>query len=149
MKKIIIIIKNVTYISRKFVYNLQTFRGICQVHFYGFLANSAWKILYLPISYREAPCGKRISRVPPVFLFFFAPWIYHFTDKGCWNSLYNYLNQGRKIVFNFKVTTWRCQTLYIPDYFLGFQTSAKQSSVETKEVQVSLNSLHCLFFVLS
>ena len=56
-----------------------------------------------------------------------------------------YLNQGGIIVFNFKMTTWRSQTPYIPDYFFGFQTSAEQSSVETKEAQVSLNSLHCLF----
>ena len=97
------------------------------------------------ISYRETPCVKRISRVPPVFVFFFAPWIYQFTDMDCWNPLYYYLNQGIMIVFNLKVTTWRSQTPYIPDYFLGFQTSAKQSRVETKEAQVSLNSLPCLF----
>ena len=29
-------------LSRKFIYNLQTFRGFCQVHFYDFVANSAW-----------------------------------------------------------------------------------------------------------
>ena len=38
-----ILIKNVTYVSRDFVYNLQTFRGFCQVHFYDFLAYSARK----------------------------------------------------------------------------------------------------------
>ena len=30
-----------TSLSRNFVYNLQTFRGFCQVHFYDFVANSA------------------------------------------------------------------------------------------------------------
>ena len=30
-----------TSLSRDFVYNLQTFRGFCQVHFYDFVANSA------------------------------------------------------------------------------------------------------------
>ena len=30
-------------LSGKFVYNLQRFRGICQVHFYEFVANSACK----------------------------------------------------------------------------------------------------------
>ena len=29
-------------LSRNFIYNLQTFRGFCQVHFYNFVANSAW-----------------------------------------------------------------------------------------------------------
>ena len=29
-----------TSLSRNFVYNLQTFRGFCQVHFYDFIANS-------------------------------------------------------------------------------------------------------------
>ena len=29
--------------SRKFVYNLQTFRGFCRVRFYDFVANSARK----------------------------------------------------------------------------------------------------------
>ena len=38
-----ILIKNVTYINRNFVYNLQTFRGVCQVYFDDFLANSASK----------------------------------------------------------------------------------------------------------
>ena len=30
-----------TSLSRNFVYNLQTFREFCQVHFYDFVANSA------------------------------------------------------------------------------------------------------------
>ena len=30
-----------TSLNRTFVYNLQTFRGFCQVHFYDFVANSA------------------------------------------------------------------------------------------------------------
>ena len=30
-----------TSLSRNFVYNLQTFRGFCQVHSYDFVANSA------------------------------------------------------------------------------------------------------------
>ena len=30
-----------TSLSRNFVYNLQTFRGFCQVNFYDFFANSA------------------------------------------------------------------------------------------------------------
>ena len=30
-----------TSLSRDFVYNLQTFRGFCQVHFYDFVADSA------------------------------------------------------------------------------------------------------------
>ena len=30
-----------TSLSRNFVYNLKTFRGFCQVHFYDFVANSA------------------------------------------------------------------------------------------------------------
>ena len=30
-----------TSLSRNFVYNLQTFRGFCQVHFYNLVANSA------------------------------------------------------------------------------------------------------------
>ena len=30
-----------TSLSRNFVYNLQTFRGFCQVHFYDFVASSA------------------------------------------------------------------------------------------------------------
>ena len=29
-------------LSRNFIYNLQTFRGFRQVHFYDFVANSAW-----------------------------------------------------------------------------------------------------------
>ena len=32
-----------TSLSRKFVYNLQTFRGVCQVRFYDFVANSVRK----------------------------------------------------------------------------------------------------------
>ena len=28
-------------LSRNFVYNLQTFQGFCQVHFYNFVANLA------------------------------------------------------------------------------------------------------------
>ena len=51
------------------------------------------------ISYRETPCVKRISRVPPDFVFFFAP-----MDIWTVEFLY-YLNQGGIIVFNFKVTT--------------------------------------------
>ena len=30
-----------TSLSRNFVYNLKTFRGFCQVHFYDFVGNSA------------------------------------------------------------------------------------------------------------
>ena len=30
-----------TLLSRNFIYNLQTFRGFCQVNFYDFVANSA------------------------------------------------------------------------------------------------------------
>ena len=33
--------KKKTSLSGNFVYNLQTFRGFCQVHFYDFVANSA------------------------------------------------------------------------------------------------------------
>ena len=46
---IIIKTKKVTFyqlktpLSRNFIYNLQTSRGFCQVHFYDFVANSAWK----------------------------------------------------------------------------------------------------------
>ena len=32
-----------TSLCRNFVYNLQTFGGFCQVHFYDFVANSARK----------------------------------------------------------------------------------------------------------
>ena len=32
-----------TSLGGYFVYNLQKFRGFCQVHFYDFVANSAWK----------------------------------------------------------------------------------------------------------
>ena len=32
--------KSKTSLSRNFVYNLRTFRGCCQVHFYDFVANS-------------------------------------------------------------------------------------------------------------
>ena len=41
--KKVIFCKLKTSLSRNFVYNLQTFRGFCQVHFYDFVANSAWK----------------------------------------------------------------------------------------------------------
>ena len=30
-------------VNRNFVYHLHTFLGFCQVHFYDFVANSAWK----------------------------------------------------------------------------------------------------------
>ena len=36
-------------LSRNFIYNLQTFRGFRQVHFYDFVANSAWSS-FLPAS---------------------------------------------------------------------------------------------------
>ena len=36
-------------LSRNFIYNLQTFRGFRQVHFYDFVANSAWSN-FLPAS---------------------------------------------------------------------------------------------------
>ena len=32
--------KSKASLSRNFVYNLRTFRGFCQVHFYDFVANS-------------------------------------------------------------------------------------------------------------
>ena len=51
------------------------------------------------ISYRETPCVKRISRVPPDFVLFFAT-----MDIWTVEFLY-YFNQGGIIVFNFKVTT--------------------------------------------
>ena len=68
------LIKNVTYISRNFVYNLQTFRGFCQVHFYGFLANSA----------RKYPISSHILQGSPLRQENLQGMdIYHFTDKGC------------------------------------------------------------------
>ena len=48
---------------------------------------------------QETPCVKRISRVPPDFVLFFAT-----MDIWTVEFLY-YLNQGGIIVFNFKVTT--------------------------------------------
>ena len=38
-----ILIKNITYISRNSVFNLQTSRGVCQVYFYDFRPNSSCK----------------------------------------------------------------------------------------------------------
>ena len=47
-----------TSLSRNFVYNLQTFRGFCQVHFYDFVANTALKY-FLPTSkHRQAKVSR-------------------------------------------------------------------------------------------
>ena len=41
MKKVTFCKLKMSLISRNFVYNLQTFQGFCQVHFYNFAANLA------------------------------------------------------------------------------------------------------------
>ena len=44
-------------LSRNFIYNLQTFRGFRQVHFYDFVANSAWSN-FLPASKHQQTKGR-------------------------------------------------------------------------------------------
>ena len=48
-------------LSRNFVYNLQTFRWFCQVHFYDFVANLAWR-------WFSVPTGKHRQAKVPLFL---------------------------------------------------------------------------------
>ena len=42
--------KSKTSLSRNFVYNLQTFRGFCELHFYDFVANLNENKFYLPVN---------------------------------------------------------------------------------------------------
>ena len=41
-----------TSLRRNFVYNLQTFRGFCQVHFYDLVANSACMTAFFSLQFR-------------------------------------------------------------------------------------------------
>ena len=82
-----ILIKNVTYISRNFFYNLQTFRGFWQVHFYGFLANSAWKYPISSHILQGSPLRQENLKGTACFSFLFRPMDTLFYRHGLLKSL--------------------------------------------------------------
>ena len=75
-----ITMKKVTSLSRNFDYNLQTFRWFCQVHFYDFVANSAWIQHFLPTSkHRQA----KVRRFLGFCLYEYFIYRSHFVFRQC------------------------------------------------------------------
>ena len=89
-----ITMKKVTSLSRNFDYNLQTFRWFCQVHFYDFVANSAWIQHFLPTSkHRQA----KVRRFLGFCLYEYFIYRSHFVFRQCLETR-RHLGSGRKTV---------------------------------------------------